>query len=342
MHISNYIDEKFYGRGFIENDYWKNFVFGGGGGVPLFFVISGFILALPFANWRLNRNKKVVLRHYYLRRVTRLEPPYLIALIILFVAHVWLLDKYNFSSLVPHFLASSVYLHNIIYGYASTVLPVAWSLEVEVQFYILAPFFCLLFLIRLMWLRWIIYLVIIIAGSIYWYDEWKVGHVFKYLHYFFSGIMIADLYCTDRVLFKNHRIGLIIGILSLLCFLFYPSLNDPTGYYLRIASIFLLTHTILTNPYLIKIFSSKSMLIIGGMCYSIYLLHFAIVSAIGTWLISSGFQAREGYWFIPLAVLLIISVLVISAVFFILVEKPFMKPIGLGKTKEELSAFSGA
>src|SRR5688500_12779615 len=67
MHISNYIDEKFFGRGFLVEDYWKNFVFGGGGGVPLFFVISGFILALPFAKWRLNNQNKVVLRHYYLR-----------------------------------------------------------------------------------------------------------------------------------------------------------------------------------------------------------------------------------------------------------------------------------
>jgi peptidoglycan/LPS O-acetylase OafA/YrhL len=44
-------------------------------GVTLFFVISGMILALPFARQYLE-SRPVSLRKYYLRRVTRLEPPY--------------------------------------------------------------------------------------------------------------------------------------------------------------------------------------------------------------------------------------------------------------------------
>src|SRR3954462_11306684 len=76
MHISYYLNEKFYGGDFVYNHYWKNFIIEGGVGVPLFFVISGFILALPFAKWRLNGERQVRLKNYYLRRVTRLEPPY--------------------------------------------------------------------------------------------------------------------------------------------------------------------------------------------------------------------------------------------------------------------------
>ena len=43
-------------------------------GVELFFIISGFVLALPFATWRLKEGGPVVLKRYYLRRLTRLEP----------------------------------------------------------------------------------------------------------------------------------------------------------------------------------------------------------------------------------------------------------------------------
>ena len=45
-------------------------------GVLLFFVISGFILALPFAKAAREQGKPVELKRYYLRRLTRLEPPY--------------------------------------------------------------------------------------------------------------------------------------------------------------------------------------------------------------------------------------------------------------------------
>jgi peptidoglycan/LPS O-acetylase OafA/YrhL len=75
MHIPNYLNDKFYHYQFIPQGYWKNFSIAGGHGVGLFFVISGFILSLPFAKWRLNKGKKISLKNYYLRRVTRLEPP---------------------------------------------------------------------------------------------------------------------------------------------------------------------------------------------------------------------------------------------------------------------------
>jgi peptidoglycan/LPS O-acetylase OafA/YrhL len=44
-------------------------------GAPPFFMISGFVLALPFARHILQGAGTVSLRKYFLRRVTRLEPP---------------------------------------------------------------------------------------------------------------------------------------------------------------------------------------------------------------------------------------------------------------------------
>jgi peptidoglycan/LPS O-acetylase OafA/YrhL len=69
----------------VEGD-WVNDIFSTGNlGVQLFFALSGFILSLPFARWRLAGEKPVRLSDYYLRRVTRIEPPYLIHLAFLFL-----------------------------------------------------------------------------------------------------------------------------------------------------------------------------------------------------------------------------------------------------------------
>src|SRR5579883_2503419 len=58
-------------------------------GVELFFVISGFILGLPFAMHFVRGDRKVDLKKYFLRRLTRLEPPYVIAMIAFFGLMSW-------------------------------------------------------------------------------------------------------------------------------------------------------------------------------------------------------------------------------------------------------------
>jgi peptidoglycan/LPS O-acetylase OafA/YrhL len=54
----------------------------GGNGIVVFFSISGFILAWPFARQYLQGGRVVDLRFYFLPRLTRLEPPYIVWLLI--------------------------------------------------------------------------------------------------------------------------------------------------------------------------------------------------------------------------------------------------------------------
>ena len=54
-------------------------------GVQIFFVLSGYILSLPFLS-RIQQGKNLPsLKNYYLRRLTRIEPPYLIILTAFFL-----------------------------------------------------------------------------------------------------------------------------------------------------------------------------------------------------------------------------------------------------------------
>lgn len=338
MHIPNYLNEKFYNHQLIPAGYWKNFVMAGGHGVALFFVISGFILSLPFAKWRLNNGKKISLKNYYLRRVTRLEPPYFIALIIFFIANVFVLHAYSFKHLLPHFFASMAYLHTVIYQSFSPVLPVAWSLEIEVQFYVLAPLFFLIYTISSNAVRRSIFLLVIVAGSYYWFDYWGIGNVFTFSSLFFIGLLLTDLYCTNTILIKNKFLNTAVGIASLTGFLFIPSIYHEVetihysySYYIKLLCIFFMFHTVLHNANMKKLFSKEIVIIIGGMCYSIYLLHFAIISATGTLLMKTGIKLDNKLYSAFYLLLLIFLVLVISSLYFLFVEKPFMKPVSLLK-----------
>ena len=116
-------------------------------GVQLFFVISGFVLSLPFAEQLLANGKAVGLVHYLKRRVYRLHPPYLVNLVVLSML-MWCVKGEALSGMGPHLLASAFYLHNALYRSMSTINGVAWSLEVEVQFCLLAPLLAMLYRIR--------------------------------------------------------------------------------------------------------------------------------------------------------------------------------------------------
>lgn len=116
-------------------------------GVQLFFAISGFILALPFARYHLAHGKPVSLRAFYLRRLTRLEPPLIVNLTLLLTLMMLALHR-PLSELLPHYAATCVYLHSAVFGIWSPINPVTWSLEVEAQFYVVMPLLAKVFCIR--------------------------------------------------------------------------------------------------------------------------------------------------------------------------------------------------
>jgi peptidoglycan/LPS O-acetylase OafA/YrhL len=327
MHTTHFIDEKFFSNGLITDAYWSNFVMEGGYGVSIFFMISGFILSLPFAKVHFNRDsniKKISLKRYYLRRLIRLEPPYIIALIIFFIGNVWVLHKYSFEELLPHFFASAFYLHNTIYDSFSYVLPIAWSLEVEVQFYLLAPLLCCIYLIRLKYLRWAIFVAAIVASGIYNY-QFIMGTVVKFFCCFGIGMLVTDFYCNKEKFISSPAWCFIIGIISLLVIVLVPTLTSFAGYWLKFFFTTVFFYTVLTNEKMKQIFSNKYLTIIGGMCYSVYLLHFGILSVMGRLLQSTNWNLSNTAY-LPLYFLLFTCcILFISAIYFLLVEKPFMK-----------------
>ncbi len=84
-------------------------------GVPLFFTISGYILGTPFAAHYLNHEKKVSLPNYFLRRITRLEPPYILAMTLLMFALIFLTHKIPLKEGLISYFCSLFYVHGFAF-----------------------------------------------------------------------------------------------------------------------------------------------------------------------------------------------------------------------------------
>jgi peptidoglycan/LPS O-acetylase OafA/YrhL len=325
MHLPTMLNEHLYNGKLFGSSYIASVILEGGQGVPLFFMISGFILSLPFIKEKLKEVKKVPLSQYYLRRLTRLEPPYLAALVIGFIS-VLVVKHYSFSDMLPHFGASAIYMHNVVYNGATPILGVAWSLEVEVQFYILAPFLCFIFLIKNTAIRRCILLAAIALFAVYaWYSLWKQPVILPgFLCYFLCGMLLADLYESKHQSAANNRAGLLTGIVIFAGLPFIISLQHAGLYMLKIVLLFAAFYLVLFNNRLKKLFSGQVITIIGGMCYSVYLLHTLIMSGVLRWLktmpVMHGTVAVIIY-----AVVLVAAVLAVSAVFYKLIEQPCMR-----------------
>lgn len=83
-------------------------------GVELFFVISGFVLGAPFARFYLAQGQPVRIGSYFARRLTRLEPPFILILCIRAVA--LLIGTHAAGRVLTHFLWSVVYGYGLRYG----------------------------------------------------------------------------------------------------------------------------------------------------------------------------------------------------------------------------------
>jgi peptidoglycan/LPS O-acetylase OafA/YrhL len=325
MHTTHYLNDKFYNGQLIKPGPWRWVILEGTHGMYLFFMISGFILSLPFAKAYLKDYEPINLKRYYLRRLTRLEPPYIIALFLFFLAHIIIVKKYAISQLIPSLMASIIYCHDLIYGQHSLVLPVAWSLEIEVQFYLLAPLFCLFFNIKSSATRRLTFLLIMVGGTYYFsYATPRLENLLRYLHYFMAGLLLADLYVSHNGKVTNSMVGYIIGIIALVVLLSIPSFYVFPMLLLKLIVLFVLFYQVLFNARMKAMFSAKGITLIGGMCYSIYLLHFGIISCFGTIMLSRNASFNSNH--APLYLIAItLLILLLSAAYYYYVEKPFMR-----------------
>ena len=264
------------------------------------------------------------LKSYFLRRLTRLEPPYFLALLA-WAAMQRLVSHRPISDMAPHLLAHSFYVQNLTCGaFVGAVNTVAWSLEIEIQFYILVPLLSILFAIGDARLRRVVILLAMLLAGILSIPLYRSTHlhysILYYSAFFLAGFLLCDLYLTrgewrQSFVWDALAIGLwpvvwLMGrnfghvVLPFLIVILYLS-----AFRGRISSV-IFSHPIITD--------------IGGMCYTIYLFHFLVLYGVKH--LSTPLHFRNNFWFYFLlqSCLIVPVILVFSGIFFVLVERSCM------------------
>lgn len=151
----------------------------GGAGVTLFFVLSGFLLFLPYAKSLLFNKDWPSIRQFYLRRALRIWPGYYVCLftLILLFQPQYLQPAYwkRLLLFLSFFMDSSTKTYQAING-------PFWTLAVEWQFYLLLPLLALLPLLmaKLVPLRRRLWVVVAFLLGLM---AWGVGSRYIALYY---------------------------------------------------------------------------------------------------------------------------------------------------------------
>jgi len=271
----------------------------GANGVLLFFVLSGFILGLPFVAG------DVDLKRYYMRRLTRLEPPYIVALVLCFLLAPLFLGGYRFA--FPHFSAGIVYSHAFVWHGVNPLDQPLWSLEIEIQFYLLLP------LIARARPRYLI-----AAGVFFVAMQLVPGYcdifrwsILGYAQFFILGLLLARVDLSA----VRSRTWDVTGIASVIAL----ALHSGPVFGGVVVPVFcgLILLSAFRGELFRSLLSIRFITIVGGMAYSIYLTHAPLMDL----LVARGRLTGMAL----LAPLLVVAYLV-GFVFYVLVERPCMEP----------------
>ena len=295
-------------------------------GMELFFVLSGFLLSLPFARHYLQGAPPVSTRYYYLRRLTRIEPPYVIAMV---MALLLCLGLHTLPVLLAlkSFAASLFYCHLLVFHELPYLNGVAWSLEVEVQFYLIAPLLFQLFRLPALWRRCILCGgIALLVALVQWLLPPKVISIYTYSYYFLAGMLLTEIVVAakDRH-FSRPKWMILPAIICAALILCLPAQRLLAA---RLALPFVIVcfcFCVLRVEAVRRIFRYKWIPVIGGMSYSIYLLHNLTILRLD-WLFIRllGGLPFEVQWACQMLIVLALT-MAIALPFYFFIERPFMR-----------------
>ncbi|MFE4572727.1 acyltransferase family protein [Paenibacillus chitinolyticus] len=326
-------------------------------GVNLFYVLSGFLLFIPFANYYYNANKCVIqpsLKKYFIRRALRILPVYYVFLVlnILLTNNVTILSTEGVKKLfINIFFLQGFFPEHMING-------VTWTLSNEVQFYILLPFIARYFIGRRALIAFPATLALVIIYRIVCFFiytpnidsiDWKYYYLTEYnilgcIDNFTIGMTISSIFYYKKIGKNRHIDNLIISaryltwltplFFGMLFYTYYSwrfkqnshfswfffSFGFDFFLYILFALIFLY---VLFHKSLLTTFLSNTYLrIIGVIGYSVYIWHLPLMDSLNkTNFINSAEGWGKFYRLIPFSLLVILP---FSFFMFILVEKYFI------------------
>ncbi len=316
----------------------------GWAGVQLLFVLSGFLLTLPYARANAGLAPRPKLFKYLVKRISRVFPAYYTQLLILvvvtwWVSQTWLVDPSNlFQYLSMLFVPPPIGM-----GSPSSINGVWWTLPIELSFYLLLPF-----LSRLADQRYKILLVVLSMLSMVCWRGYVLNviepatqlYVWVYqlpgsMDTFGLGMLGAVLhvqYSEQRECFAQYRKWL-LGLLCVTPFVFVFLgiwMAEKFDIYWSGACILFLWTPVFgcavlvvilncaqNHRFINRLLGNRPIFYLGTVSYGLYLWH----APIGRWLLESPLIASmEGYQFPRMALLMFCGSLLMASISWHLVE----------------------
>jgi peptidoglycan/LPS O-acetylase OafA/YrhL len=314
-----------------------------GSGVFLFFLLSGFCIALPYAG---PKARAFHFRSYLSRRLWRIYPPYLVVILFGWSSEricSWI-DGQAVSP--PRTGLSSILM---VQNYSTGQMvsnPSLWSLPVEMELYLIFPL--VYWLLR----HWGTRILMLVAAAVSCMAlvfhsmgaTWVTGNFAKYWLIWCAGAVLAEWSQTGRLRSPSSTV-LSLGALSFLVAVFGTAAGWGAAYLQMAygAGFFVLLWFALANDHLwlkLPALALRALAFLGTISYSLYLTHFPFFRLVGTFWTKT-FGGKPMDFLIPL-MFAGLSV-VVGWLFYRLVEAPshrLAKTLSGSPNRNQASALS--
>ncbi len=274
-------------------------------GVPVFFVISGFII--PYSMWANGYDLTKNWSNFMLRRLSRIEPPYILSIVVtlLVLSLSAYLNARSFSVDWLNVLGHLGYLN--VFNGKGWILGVYWTLAVEFQYYLMISLlFPLLFLgdIR----KNISVILLMLVSSIFvsrWLND--EGFIPRHIPLFLAGIV------TFKYHIKKLKLAFYLPLMAVILAAMYVEF----GVLYALSSIF----TCLIIVFNVDI-KWRFMYFLGKISYSLYLMHWIFGVEIAMKTLQSFFPNPGGAVKIAVTLFGIGVSIALSYFYYLLIEKP--------------------
>jgi peptidoglycan/LPS O-acetylase OafA/YrhL len=311
-------------------------------GVNLFMVISGFVLAYPLIDSSSFKPQRI--GFFFQRRALRILPPYYVSIILFALAPYLAAAIYRLlhmevaTTFQPPTTASvathMLFVHNMVNGFIPNLNGSYWSLELEIQFYLLFPLLIVLarrygtlrmilgvLFVTLVW-RVAVQQALPLTSS----PSVRVGYTWSALGRLFE----FALGIGGAVLVVRHPTWIrpnlsLLGALICLGIALYRVI-PAGGQFAPTADIFIgmgffLLVLASSRGWLHRVFTWRPLMWVGTISYSVYLVHDPLIREAYLWW--PGLQGWSAFfWYTVVGTLALVAV---GYLFFIAIERPSLR-----------------
>lgn len=274
-------------------------------GVPIFFVLSGFLLFGPWVRAAVAGATAPSLRRYAQHRVRRIMPAYAVTVLAAYLIYHFHdagpNPGHSWNGLLRNLTLTQIYTDSYLFSHLHQGLTQMWSLAVEVAFYLTLPVIAYLLLVVLCRRRWRPGLLLAgLAGLALISPAWMVlVHTVDflpdgarlwlpgYLAWFIGGMMLAVLSAVGS---QCH--WFLAVPLAVLCYVIAATpiageaTTSPTGLAQAVVKIvfYAVIATLMVAPLVLgnrgaysRLLGSRPMVWLGEISYEIFLVHLIVM-----------------------------------------------------------------